>query len=136
MPPGSAVASLSQGLAVSAVALALVFAALTLLWGGIVLLMRLFPGAESHPVLLPGTLPGPAHVALEEELAAERAEVAAIVAGALLSNALPIHFEPPTGPLFEHGRTAPSWVLANRARALESWQPARGGEADGGFGTD
>ncbi len=51
--------------------------------------------------------------------------VAALVAGALMANALPIHFEAPVGPAFEHGRTAPSWVTANRARTLQPWQRTR-----------
>jgi Na+-transporting methylmalonyl-CoA/oxaloacetate decarboxylase gamma subunit len=72
---------------------------------------------------------GPSRPA-EETLTEERARVAALVAGALLSNALPMRFEVPTGPIFEHGRTAPLWVAANRARALPSWQPARRAEAD------
>ena len=33
-----------------------------------------------------------------------------------------------SGPAFEHGRTAPSWVTSNRARALRSWQPPRAAE--------
>jgi Na+-transporting methylmalonyl-CoA/oxaloacetate decarboxylase gamma subunit len=64
-------------------------------------------------------------LSLEEALTVERARVAALVAGALLANALPMLFEVPTGPDFEHGRTAPLWVAANRARALPSWQPSR-----------
>jgi Na+-transporting methylmalonyl-CoA/oxaloacetate decarboxylase gamma subunit len=66
----------------------------------------------------------------EEALTAERARVAALVAGALLANALPIRFDVPTGPVFEHGRTAPLWVAANRARALPAWQPARRPDID------
>ena len=58
----------------------------------------------------------------------ERGRVAAIVAGALLANAVPLLLEAPIGPVFEHGRTAPFWVTANRARALQSWQPPRAAE--------
>jgi len=36
--------------------------------------------------------------------------------------------EVPLGPAFEHGRTAPCWITANRARALHSWQPPRATE--------
>ncbi len=66
-----------------------------------------------------------------ESLTAERARVAAIVAGALIANAVPLHLEVPPGPVFEHGRTAPIWVSANRARALQSWQPPRAAEVQG-----
>jgi hypothetical protein len=65
-------------------------------------------------------------VALEvDALTAERAQVAAIAAAALLSGALPVRMEAPVGPAFEHGRTAPNWVTGNRARALRPWQPPR-----------
>ena len=37
--------------------------------------------------------------------------MAAIVAGALMANAVPLLMEAPVGPAFEHGRTAPIWVI-------------------------
>jgi Na+-transporting methylmalonyl-CoA/oxaloacetate decarboxylase gamma subunit len=58
-------------------------------------------------------------------LTAERGRVAALVAAALASNALPLLLDAPIGPAFEHGRTNPAWVTANRARALQRWQPPR-----------
>ena len=56
---------------------------------------------------------------------AERARVAAIVTGALMANTVSLSFEPPPGPTFEHGRTAPAWVTTNRARIMRPWQPPR-----------
>jgi len=67
-------------------------------------------------------------VGIVEALTVERARVAAIVAGALMANAVPLLMEAPVGPVFEHGRTAPIWVSSNRARALQSWQPPRAAE--------
>lgn len=120
---------LSQGLIITALGMGLVFLGLGLLWGLIILLTRLLgPAPEGAPA--PGQVesPAPADIA-EDALTAERARVAALVAGAFLANALPIMFEAPTGPAFEHGRTAPLWVTSNRARVLQSWQPARRGES-------
>lgn len=120
-----------QGLIISAIGLTLVFAALALLWGLMRLLTHvLAEKAEPQPMpsmALEEADAAEAQAALEAaaELAVERGRVAAIVAGALLSNALPLLFEAPTGPAFEHGRVAPSWVTGNRARTLHSWQPPR-----------
>ncbi len=122
---------MQQGLIIAAAGLTLVFAALALLWGMTWLLTRIFADkAERAPelsLMLEEADAADAQAALEAaaELTAERARVAAVVAGALLSNALPLLFEAPTGPAFEHGRTAPSWVIGNRARGLQSWQPPR-----------
>jgi hypothetical protein len=58
-------------------------------------------------------------------LTAERADVAALMAAALMANALPWVVDLPPGPAFEHGRSAPLWVSANRARNLHPWQPTR-----------
>lgn len=119
------------GLIITAVGMGLVFIALALLSGIIRLITKVFADKEEpQPVLsmaMEEADAADAQAALEasEALTAERARVAAIVAGALLSNALPLLFEAPTGPSFEHGRSAPSWVTSNRARALESWQPPR-----------
>ena len=122
---------MQQGLIIAAVGLTLVFAALALLWGLTRLLTTVLADKEEPAPELSMVLEeadaAEAQAALEAaaELTAERARVAAVVAGALLANALPLLFEAPTGPAFEHGRTAPSWVTGNRARALQSWQPPR-----------
>jgi Na+-transporting methylmalonyl-CoA/oxaloacetate decarboxylase gamma subunit len=113
---------LLQGLLVTVIGMSLVFAALALLAAIVALLNR---GG--------GTADGAASLASQPaqetdsypELAAERARVAAIAAAALMSSAVPLQMEPPVGPAFEHGRTAPSWVTANRAIALEPWSPPR-----------
>jgi hypothetical protein len=121
---------LVEGLKITAVGLAWVFAGLALIWGLVILLNRIFPGrvessacsseVKSHP-----DDPMPGGFFDTDALTAERAQVAAIVAAALLAGALPIHAEAPVGPAFEHGRTAPNWVSGNRARALRPWQPPR-----------
>ena len=66
-----------------------------------------------------------ASAAAAAALTEERARVAAIVASALLSHALPRPLGVPAGPAFERGRAAPSWVSMNRAQTLQSWQPPR-----------
>ena len=125
---------LRQGLVLTAVGMALVFGALALFWGAIALLNRVSnratavaPGPEAPAVeltdatsALPTTGEDPRAV-----LTAERARVAAIVTGALMANAVSLSFEPPPGPTFEHGRTAPAWVTTNRARIMRPWQPPR-----------
>ncbi len=120
---------LGQGLAMMVVGMSLVFGALALLWVVIALLGR-FGGA---PVSDAGkevsvtvvALPPTAAEAERAALTAERARVAAIVAAALMANAVPLHLEPPPGPTFEHGRSASAWVTTNRARAMRPWQPPR-----------
>lgn len=132
----SDLSTMQLGLVIAAVGMTLVFAALALLWGLTRLLTRVFADKEEPTPELSMVLEeaevAEAQAALEAaaELTEERARVAAVVAGALLSNALPLLFEAPTGPAFEHGRTAPSWVTGNRARALQSWQPPRAPGAD------
>lgn len=128
---------LTQGLMITIIGMGLVFLALALLWGLLALITRLFADkVEPEPevsMVLEEADAAEAHAALEAaaELTEERARVAAVVAGALLSNALPLLFEAPTGgPAFEHGRIAPSWVTGNRARALQTWQPPRVAEAN------
>lgn len=122
---------LRQGLIVTGIGMGLVFAALALLWGMMRLLEVVFrdrtDDGESEASVVSAEDVRAAEAAAEAEaaLTAERARVAAIVAGALLSNALPLLLEPPIGPAFEHGRTAPSWVTANRARVLGAWSPPR-----------
>ncbi len=119
-----------DGLRLTGFGLGLVFLGLGGLWGLIALLMRVLPeqdAADAETLALEAEADA-IEAAEAEELTAERAEVAAIVAGAFLSNALPLMLEPPPGPTFEHGRTAPSWVTANRARTLGSWQPKRSSE--------
>ena len=124
---------LRQGLIITALSMGLVFAALGLLWGVMALMTRL-PKPEEDKVDAAGArdnlaAAARAETSAEELLTAERSRVAALVAGALMANAIPIHLDVPTGPAFEHGRTAPIWVTANRASALRSWQPARAAEA-------
>jgi Na+-transporting methylmalonyl-CoA/oxaloacetate decarboxylase gamma subunit len=128
-PPASELIPI--GLAITAIGMSMVFAALALLWLLIRVITSVFADKEEPQPELSMAIEeadaADAQAALEaaEALTAERARVAAIVAGALLSNALPLLFEAPTGPTFEHGRSAPSWVTGNRARALQSWQPPR-----------
>ena len=119
-----------EGLRIAVIGVAWVFAGLTLIWGLILLLNRLFPGKAASRARTSGTgtrpaTATPAEAVDSEERITERAQVAAIVAAALHAGALPIHAEAPVGPAFEHGRTAPTWVSSNRARALQSWQPPR-----------
>lgn len=121
---------LRQGLIITALGLGLVFAALGLLWGLMALLTRIFvdppTASEAAAEAMPTAAePAGAETAAAAALTAERARVAAIVAGALMANAIALPVEVPTGPMFEHGRTAPIWVTANRARVLRSWQPLR-----------
>jgi Na+-transporting methylmalonyl-CoA/oxaloacetate decarboxylase gamma subunit len=126
---------LRQGLIITAIGMTLVFAVLGLLWGIMALLTRVFreaPDADlpqssevNAGVAQTGVL---AEAGIVEALTVERARVAAIVAGALMANAVPLLMEAPVGPVFEHGRTAPIWVSSNRARALQSWQPPRAAE--------
>jgi Na+-transporting methylmalonyl-CoA/oxaloacetate decarboxylase gamma subunit len=123
---------LLDGLKMTVIGMAIVFAALAALWGVMALLMRIFaPGAgvelatgdEDADV---ATLQiSQAEATAADELTAERARVAALVAGMLMANSLPLLFEGTVGSAFEHGRTAPAWVSQNRARALHSWQPPR-----------
>ena len=117
---------LNQGLIMTGLGMTLVFGALALLWGIITLLGRLFPqrgplaaAARVEPEEPPED---PAAVAART---AERARVAALVAGAFMANALPMPVEAPPGPVYEHGRSAPSWVTARRAHVLQPWQPRR-----------
>lgn len=124
---------LRQGLVMTVLGMGLVFAALALLWGLMRLLTAAFcTGAEEAVEVkqAPGSAAQAADNAAAsdlpaEDVTAERARVAALVAGALLANALPLMLEPPAGPAFEHGRSAPSWVVGNRALALQVWQPQR-----------
>jgi Na+-transporting methylmalonyl-CoA/oxaloacetate decarboxylase gamma subunit len=125
---------LRQGLALTAVGMGLVFGALALFWGAIALLNRVSnrataaaPSIEAPTIELTDA-PLIQPVTGEDEraaLTAERARVAAIVTGALMANAVSLSFEPPPGPTFEHGRTAPAWVTTNRARIMRPWQPPR-----------
>ena len=127
---------LRQGLIITAIGMTLVFAVLGLLWGIMALLARVFREAAPDVGLPQGGGAGvaaaqaglPAEAGTLEALTVERARVAAIVAGALMANAVPLLMEAPVGPVFEHGRTAPNWVSANRVRALQSWQPPRAAE--------
>jgi Na+-transporting methylmalonyl-CoA/oxaloacetate decarboxylase gamma subunit len=120
---------LRQGLAITAVGMSLVFGALALLWGVIVLLGRIFRPEAHEPTehARIRVTPAPEMLAdpVQAKATAERARVAAIVAGVLLANAVPLHLEPPAGPTFEHGRTAPAWVTTHRARIMRPWQPPR-----------
>ena len=124
---------LRQGLALTVVGMGLVFGALALFWGAIALLNRVSnrvtavaPGPEAPAVeLTDAHSPQPSTGEDPVALTAERARVAAIVTGALMANAVSLSFEPPPGPTFEHGRTAPAWVTTNRARIMRPWQPPR-----------
>ena len=127
---------LRQGLIITAIGMTLVFAVLGLLWGIMALLTRVFRDApaarspqdsEADAGMIQASIV--VEVGIVEALTVERARVAAIVAGALMANAVPLLMEAPVGPAFEHGRTAPIWVSSNRARALQSWQPPRAAEA-------
>jgi Na+-transporting methylmalonyl-CoA/oxaloacetate decarboxylase gamma subunit len=125
---------LRQGLAITVVGMGLVFGALVLFWGAIALLNRVSTRApaaapEREPPAVEPSDRAPLQVLTGEDqramLTAERARVAAIVTGALMANAVSLSFEPPPGPTFEHGRTAPAWVTTNRARIMRPWQPPR-----------
>jgi hypothetical protein len=129
---------LGQGPAMTAAGLGLVFGAPAVLWGFIAGLTRLFPAppepeaagrAKNAAPAMAGEIACALDAAQVEAAAAavteERAQVAAIVAGALMANALPKPHGVPAGPAFEHGRAAPSWVSTNRAQALQPWQPPR-----------
>jgi len=113
---------IGQGLALTVIGMVMVFGALAILWGIVEVLLRVAPVPGS-----PATddLQSAEAAVAAETLTSERARVAAAMAAALMSSALPLHFEPPAGPDFEHGRTAPSWVTANRSRMLEPWHPLR-----------
>jgi Na+-transporting methylmalonyl-CoA/oxaloacetate decarboxylase gamma subunit len=126
---------LRQGLIITAIGMTLVFAVLGLLWGIMALLTRVFRDAPAADLPQSGEVNAGvaqtgvlAEAGTIEALTVERARVAAIVAGALMANAVPLLMEAPVGPVFEHGRTAPIWVSSNRARALQSWQPPRAAE--------
>jgi len=120
---------LGQGLAMTVVGMGLVFGALALLWGAIALFGRIFrtemAGADRRASVSVTALPLTEAEIARAAWTAERARVAAIVAGALMANAVPLHLEPPPGPTFEHGRSAPAWVTTNRARVMRPWQPPR-----------
>ena len=126
----ASVALLVEGLKIIAVGMAWVFAGLASVWALVAILQRLFP-EQVAPT--PSTAGARAKGATAQDGAntesdahtIERAQVATIVAAALLSGALPIRAEAPVGPEFEDGRTAPNWVTGNRARVLHSWQPPR-----------
>jgi hypothetical protein len=121
---------LPEGLRITAIGMTWVFAGLGLVWMLIFLLNHLFPHrvkGSAREIGLYGSrdVMSPVEPDHPDTVTAKRAEVAAIVAAALLSGALAVHPEAPVGPGFDHGRTAPSWVTANRARTLQPWQPPR-----------
>lgn len=122
---------LNQGLIMTALGMGLVFAALALLWGlirGLTVIFRAEAEEDAQPAAAAPIPAPPASTTPDQQaaqLTAERARVAALVAGALFSNALPLMLEPPVGPTFEHGRTAPAWVAGNRSHALQRWNPPR-----------
>jgi Na+-transporting methylmalonyl-CoA/oxaloacetate decarboxylase gamma subunit len=127
---------LHQGLIITVIGMTLVFVTLGLLWGIMALLTRVFKDVPEGDLPQAGDAGGSttwATVLVDAEnievLTAERARVAAIVAGALIANAVPLLLDVPLGLVSEHGRTAPIWVSVNRARALQSWQPPRTAEA-------
>ena len=117
---------LGQGLTLTLIGMGLVFAALAFMWGVIALLGHVSAPEAGEPI--PNEPAGPelaAEPSSANAVTAERARVAALVAAALMANAVPLHREPPVGPTFEHGRTAPAWVTTNRARVMRPWQPPR-----------
>jgi Na+-transporting methylmalonyl-CoA/oxaloacetate decarboxylase gamma subunit len=133
---------LAQGLTITVWGMSLVFLGLALLWGLMALLARVFPanipaggdGAEPAPARA-SQAPVPSATPEAAALTAERARVAAIVAGALLAHALPWQPELPEIAEFEHARSSTSWVTTNRARSLSRWEPPRNpGESGGGQG--
>ena len=103
---------LRQGLIITTIGMTLVFAVLGLLWGIMALLTRVF--REAAPaVRLPQEGEADAgmiqasvvvEVGIVEALTVERDRVAAVVAGALMANTVPLLMEAPVGPAFEHGR--------------------------------
>ena len=124
---------IAQGLQITLVGLVLVFAALVLLWAMILLLTRIFSvrsAASSTAEIHEAAATAQDEAARAEAMAAvaltaERAQVAALVAGALMGNAIPLLMDVPPDQCYEDGRTSPSWVTAKRAVALRGWQPAR-----------
>ncbi|MCX7671553.1 MAG: OadG family protein [Anaerolineae bacterium] len=129
---------LGQGLLLTVVGMGLVFGALALLWAVIELLGHVFKpaaGEDHRQVSVSVTAAAPSAETTPERaaLTEERARVAAIAAAALLANAMPLYLEPPAGPTFEHGRSAPAWVTTNRARAMQTWQPPRVAEFRSNF---
>jgi Na+-transporting methylmalonyl-CoA/oxaloacetate decarboxylase gamma subunit len=126
---------LRQGLIITVIGMALVFAVLGLLWGIMALLTRVFrdapdtdkpQGSGASAATQAGEL---SKAGAMDALTVERARVAAIVAGALMANASLLVKETPVEAVFEHDRAAPIWVSSNRARTLQSWQPPRAAEA-------
>jgi len=118
---------LQSGLVITAWGMGIVFASLALLWALMRLLTSVFPDKlePTSEIALPaeGTILAERQAAVDAALTVERAHVAAVIAGALLSNALPM--EATTRPAFKPGRTVPSRVPDNRARAPQSWQSSR-----------
>jgi Na+-transporting methylmalonyl-CoA/oxaloacetate decarboxylase gamma subunit len=113
---------LAQGLLITVIGMGLVFAALGLLWALVAILNQ--GGRTSDQAATVAPIAAPEDTG-DPELTAERARVAAIAAAALMASAVPLLLEPPVGPAFEHGRTAPSWVTTNRAISLQPWMPPR-----------
>jgi Na+-transporting methylmalonyl-CoA/oxaloacetate decarboxylase gamma subunit len=113
---------LVQGLLITVIGMGLVFAALGLIWALIAVLNR---GGRASDRAATAAPIAASEEAGDPELTAERAQVAAIAAAALMASAVPLLLEPPAGPAFEHGRTAPSWVTTNRALSLQPWTPTR-----------
>jgi Na+-transporting methylmalonyl-CoA/oxaloacetate decarboxylase gamma subunit len=113
---------LVQGLFITAIGMGLVFAVLGLIWVLVAILNRGGRACDRATTAAPIAAPEDTG---DPELTAERAQVAAIAAAALMASAAPLVLEPPAGPAFEHGRTAPSWVTTNRAISLRPWSPPR-----------
>lgn len=129
---------LQSGLLITALGMGLVFASLAVLWGLLRLLTSVLP---DKPEPAPGIAPSTGETVqaerqAAESLTAERAQVAAVVAGAVLSGALPLLGEVSTGSAFEYGRPAPSWLASNRARPRQPWQPSRAVEQPCDHGRD
>ena len=120
---------LAQGLIIAILGMGLVFAALGLLWGLLALLMRLGGSPAGRAARQNSQLEAASALHAPQSdagrLTDERARVAAIVAVALMSNAVSLGLSAPAGPTFQHGRTAPALVSTNRGRALQSWHPPR-----------
>src|SRR5512139_78480 len=91
-----------QGLAITVIGISLVFAALALIWVLIAVLARVFPSergvAGAHATAVQKAAGDDAGERVVEKLTAERAQVAAIAAAALIAGALPPYLEAAGGP--------------------------------------
>lgn len=119
---------LMHGARLAVTGMALVFAALVLLWGMTSLLGALTnrttarDGAASPP---PRSAPPGAESSAAEDITTERTQVAVLVAGVLAAGALPSLLDESGGFIPKPPEATPPWVAANRGRAMSPWQPTR-----------